>query len=252
MAKKPDPKLGERILFAISPRLGNDAYVKRVRAEQETETGKKKMLGTRTGYGNHGASSSLNSLVGWLTGGGSAEDDIDLHGAVLRQRSRDLYAGGGLARSGPQAMVTNTVGWGIQPKPKIDAEYLGMSDEAADEWERNTLREFQLWANNVMCDAERTQNFYGMQELAFRSQLVSGDVFVLFGMKENKRTPYQITLRILEADRVSTPDSTSGDSDAKETESGGRIVDGVEIDNEGAVIRYYICNRHPMLGNTNM
>ena len=242
--KKPEPNLRERVLFAISPKRGNDAYVKRVKAEREN--GKSQMYASQTGYGNHGASNTLNSMVGWIVGGGSAEDDIDLQGSTLRQRSRDLYAGGGLARSGPMTLVTSVVGWGIQPKPKIDAEFLGLSDEEADAWERNTLREFQLWANNVQCDAERQQTFYGLQELAFRTELVSGDAFVLFGMKENKRTPYQTTIRVLEADRVSTPDSANGDSDSKETDNGGRIVDGVEIDSEGTVLRYYVCNRHPL------
>ena len=48
-----------------------------------------------------------------------------------------------------------------------------------------------------------------MQQLAFLSMLVSGDCFALFGMKPNKRTPYQTTIRILEADRISTPLSVS-------------------------------------------
>ena len=246
---KQDPNLRERALFLFSPKRANKVYRDRLLREgQNGSDGKSRMAAT--GYGNHGASTTLNSMAGWLVGGGSAEDDIDLHGALLRQRARDLYAGGGLARSGPATLTTNVVGWGIQPKPKIDGEALGLTDEARDEWERNTLREFRLWAENPMCDAERQQNFYGLQQLAFLSELVSGDVFVLFGMKENKRTPYTTTLRVLEADRVSTPDSQEGESESTETENGGRIVDGVEIDKEGAVIRYHIASRHPLMENT--
>ena len=130
-----------------------------------------------------------------------------VQGAVLRAWARVLFVAGGLARSGPMTLKTNVVGWGIQPKPKIDGEALGLSEEAQDEWERNTLREFRIWAENPMCDAERQHNFYGLQQLAFLSELVSGDVFVLFGMKKNARTPYTTTIRLIEADRVSTPDS---------------------------------------------
>ena len=244
---KEQMKLRERMLFLFSPERAKTAYRERLLRERETSGGPRMAA---TGYGNHGASTTLNSMIGWIVGGGSAEDDIDLHGALLRQRSRDLFAGGGLARSGPATLTTNVVGWGIQPKPKIDGEALGLSDEARDEWERNTLREFRLWAENPMCDAERQQNFYGLQQLAFLSELVSGDVFVLFGMKENKRTPYTTTIRILEADRISTPDSSEGESESTETDSGGRIVDGVEIDKEGAVIRYHIASRHPLMENS--
>ena len=202
----------------------------------------------RMSYGQHGASQTLNSLIGWVLDAGTAEDNIDLYSSTLRQRARDLYEGGGLARGGPDALTTSVVGWGIQPKPKIDGDVLGMSDEAREEAERTIAREFKLWAENPMCDAERQQDFYGLQQLAFLSMLMSGDVFALFGMKENKRTPYQTTIRLLEADRISNPDS-SGDSESTATDSGGRIIDGVEIDKEGTVVKYHIASRSPIAGN---
>ena len=243
----------ERALYAISPKRGNEMYQRRMKKEAEktgadisTDENRSAAIKMAASYfGRHGASTTLNTMIGWLVGGGGAEDDIDVHGALLRKRARDLYAGGGLARSGPNTLTTNVVGWGIKPKPKIDGELLKLSDEKRDEWERNTLREFELWAESAMCDAERQQNFYGLQELAFLSMLVSGDCFALFGMKENKRTPYQTTIRILEADRVGTPES-GGESQVTELENGGRIVDGVELDKEGAVVRYYITSRHPL------
>ncbi len=246
------PNLRERALFLFSPARGEQAFKARLTQERERatknrETGAPRMAAT--GYGNHGASRTLNSMIGWLVGGGAAEDDIDLHGSLLRKRARDLYAGGGLARSGPATLTTNVVGWGIQPKPKIDGELLGLSNEECDAWERNALREFRLWAESPMCDAERSKNFYEMQQLTFLSELMSGDVFVLFGMKENRRNPYQTTIRILEADRVSTPDSVDGESESAETDSGGRIIDGIEIDRDGTVTRIYIANRHPLLEN---
>lgn len=246
--RKIEPNLKERALFLFSPKRGNDAYSKRLQKEQAAS--KKETRSPKMSYGSHGASQTLNSLIGWIIEAGDAEDNIDLYSSTLRQRSRDLYAGGGLARSGPQSLTTSVVGWGIQPKPKIDGDFLGMSDEEREQAERTILREFRLWAENTMCDAERQQNFYGLQHLAFLSMLMSGDVFALFGMKENKRTPYQTTVRLLEADRVCNPDS-SGDSESVETDSGGRIIDGVEIDKEGAVIRYHVASRSPLAGANN-
>lgn len=202
----------------------------------------------RMSYGSHGASQTLNSMVGWIIDAGNAEDNIDLYSSTLRKRARDLYAGGGLARSGPETLTTSVVGWGILPKPKIDGDFLGMTDEAREEAEKTIAREFRLWAGNTMCDATRRQNFYGIQQLAFLSMLMSGDVFALFGMKENKRTPYQTTIRLLEADRICNPDS-SGDSEGTATDSGGRIVDGVETDQEGTVIRYHVASRSPIAEN---
>ena len=240
-----NPTFGERALYLFSPKRGSEAYRKRrelERAQEQEQKQTRRGGAPRMSYGSHGASQTLNSLVGWI------EDDIDLHSSTLRQRARDLYAGGGLGRSGPQTLTTSVVGWGIQPKPKIDGDFLGMSDEEREEAERNILREFRLWAENTMCDAERQQNFYGLQELAFLSMLMSGDVFALFGMEVNKRTPYQTTIRLLEADRISTPDS-SGDSESTETDGGGRIIDGVEVSKTGAVVRYWVSSRNPLAEN---
>lgn len=240
------PNIRERALYLFSPKRGNDAYNERIKKERAGKAAADEFRhgNPRMNYASHGASSTLNSLIGWLVSSGAAEDDIDLNASKLRQRARDLYEGGGLARSGPETLMTSVVGWGIQPKPKIDGDFLGMTDEARDEAEQAILREWKLWAENPMCDAERQQNFYGLQQLAFLSMLMSGDVFALFGMKENRRTPYQTTVRLLEADRISTPES-SGDSTSEETESGGRIIDGVEIDKEGEVIRYHVASRNP-------
>lgn len=244
------PNVRERALFLFSPKRGNKAYNDRLDREKNAKAGAGKAGSagpqqSATYYGRHGASTTLNSMIGWLVGSGGTEDGIDVHGKVLRERSRDLYAGGGLARSGPNTLTTNVVGWGIQPKPKIDGELLGLTDEAREEWEKNALREFQLWAESPMCDAERQQNFYGLQWLAFLSMLVSGDIFCLFGMKENKRTPYQTVIRLLEADRIATEES-GGESTIRELENGGRVVDGVELDKEGAVVAFWITSRQPL------
>ena len=243
-----EPTFSERALFLFNPKRGTEAYRERLKREETQE--RQRSAAPKMSYGSHGASQTLNSMVGWIIEAGNAEDNIDLYSSTLRQRSRDLYAGGGLGRSGPQALMTSVVAWGIQPKPKIDGDFLGMSDEDREAAEQGILREFKLWAENTMCDAERQQNFYGLQQLAFLSMLMSGDVFALFGMEENKRTPYQTTIRLLEADRICTPDS-SGDSISQETDAGGRIIDGVEIDKRGTVIKYHIASRSPLAGNDN-
>lgn len=201
------------------------------------------------GYYQHGASRTKNSLIGWITGGAGPTGDIDLQASTLRSRARDLYAGGGLGRGAVGTMVTNVVGWGIRPKPKLDTRALGLSEEAADEWQTAVLREFELWAESAMCDATRQHNFWELMELAYLSMLLSGDAFVLFGEKENRRNPYRTVLRLLEADRVSTPEST-GESTAENAEGGGRIVDGVKVSREGEIEGYYISTQHPLAEET--
>ena len=149
------PTFRERALYLVNPKKGNDAYNARLRKERAQEApkepeGQRRAGGPRMSYGSHGASSTLNSLIGWIVDAGNAEDSIDLQSSKLRQRARDLYEGGGLARSGPETLTTSVVGWGIQPKPKIDGDFLGMTDDAREEAEQAILREWKLWADNTM------------------------------------------------------------------------------------------------------
>lgn len=182
MEKDRGMRASERMLFLFAPKAAAARYTKRLRKQHFEEGASPKTGGNirmAGGYANHGASYNLNALKGWITSGGSAEEDIDLTAATLRERARDLYTGGGLGRSAPSTLTTNVVAWGIKCKPKIDAEALGMSVEAADQWERETMREFALWAENVYCDAARQHDFYQLQRLAFLNMLMSGDCFVL-------------------------------------------------------------------------
>ena len=237
--------LKERMTALVAPDRASRMYHER-KTEELRRRGK---TASASGYKYHGASQILNSLIGWVTGGGSAEEDVDLQGSTLRIRARDLYTGGGLGRGAPATLVTNVVGWGIRPKPKIDTAVLGMTDEAAEEWQTTALREFNLWAKTQMCDASRQNTFWELQELAFRSMLMSGDVFAVFGMKENKRNPYQLVIRLIEADRVSTPESGGG-SEAENLDNGGRVIDGVQIDKDGEVTGFHIANYHPLQDDT--
>ena len=173
-----------------------------------------------SGYGNYGASTSKKSTVGWLYGGGSAREDIEDNLDVLRQRSRDLYMGVPLATGAVKTMRTNVVGRGLKLKPTIDREALGLAAEAAHDLERAIEREWKLWAESPDCDASRLDNFYELQQLAFASWLMSGDCLALLPVKKRKFQPYDLRIRLIEADRLSSP----GGYDALDN----KIIGGVE------------------------
>ena len=77
------PTFRERALYLVNPEKGNEAYRRRL---QEEEKSKERSAGSapRMSYGSHGASRTLNSLVGWIVNPGDAEDDIDLFSSTLR------------------------------------------------------------------------------------------------------------------------------------------------------------------------
>lgn len=197
---------------------------------------------TNSGYGNYGASRSKKSLLGWNDSGGSAYEDIHDHAQTLRARSRDLYMGVPLANGAIKTYRTNVIGSGLTPKPTIDGELLGLNDEQRAAAEKQIIREFYLWAESVNCDAERMENFYGIQQLVFLNWMMSGDVLAGLPMKQRAGSVYELCVQLIEADRLCTPGDYTGiglDDDTK-------IVGGVEVDDTGEVVAYHIAKRHPL------
>lgn len=202
-------------------------------------------MSTKTGYGLHGASWDKSSLKGFLAGGGDAERDITRNLRELRTRARDMDMGGGMARSATRTLSTNAVGYGLMPKPKLDAEYLGLSPEEAQRWKKNVLREWRLWAGSVNCDADRQRTFYELQELAFLSQLLSGDVLVTMPYIRRPGSLYDLRVRVIEADMCATPSELRAGAVGR-ARNGNKIEDGVEIGKNGDVVAYYIADKHPL------
>lgn len=215
----------DKVIAAISP----DLALKRKVARHKVEL-------INSGYDNYGASHTKNAFRGWSSFGGSADEDIHNNLSTLRQRSRDLYCGVPLATAAIKTMRTNVVGQGLCLKSQIDYKYLGIDKEKAREVEEQIEREFSLFADSQNCDAARLDNFYELQQLAFLNWLMSGDVVALLPMKQRVGSVYELCVQLIEADRICTPDDKSNDEN---------IHDGVETDNFGEIVAYYIAKNHP-------
>lgn len=203
------------------------------------------------GYSQSGASSTRRAMKGFLASSGAPHEDIDDNNHKLRQRARALYMAAPIATSAIKTNRTNVIGIGLIPKSRINRSVLGMTQEQADAWQDQTMQEFSLWANNKRaCDAIGVNDFYGMQQLALSSWLISGDVFALVKRYPIKPlTPYSLRLHLIEADRVSTPVlgeishiplQTMGKS-----KDGNTIYDGVEVDKNGMIQAYHVRNTYP-------
>ncbi|MCC8356273.1 MAG: phage portal protein [Oscillospiraceae bacterium] len=169
-------------------------------------------------------------------------EDIHDNLQTLRVRSRDLTMGVLLAAGALKTYRTNVVGSGLTPKPVIDREAAGLSEEQADALEKEILREFNLWADSPNCDGERASSFYELQQVAFYNWLMSGDCFAIPQMKQRAGWPYETCIQLVEADRVCTP----GDAAGIGLETDEKIINGVEVDESGQVVAYWIAKHHPL------
>ena len=206
-----------------------------------------------SGYSEAGASYKRRALRAFFPNSNSPSSDIHDNADTLRQRSRMLYMSAPIATSAINTNRTKVVGTGLTLKATVDRDVLGLSPEAAKEWQTKTEAEFRLWAENRRsCDAMGLNNFYGLQQLALKSWLMSGDVFAVVKIRNpDKLHPYGLRLHLVEADRVSTPDKCGGLLDGlgytegKNPSNGNKIYDGVEVDSSGAIVAYWVRNTYP-------
>jgi lambda family phage portal protein len=185
--------------------------------------------------GYSGAKRNRAALSNWDTSAGSAESDISPDLPMLRFRNRDLTRNNPVAGGTLGQVTTSVIGTGLSMQPSPNAKLLKLTEAQLKEWVSTVKFEWSLFAGSKDCDIERQQNFYQLQDLVFRSRWESGDVFVLTPRKPRGNT-YDLVLQVIEADRVSNPNRQMNTP---------TLIDGIEVDEDGAPIRCYISKFHP-------
>lgn len=149
----------------------------------------------------------------------------------LRDLSRDLRRNNGWAKRGIQAIVNNTVGWGIMPKPAA-APNRRRSEQALALW--------NAWANTTACDFDGRLNFYGLQRLAMETIAEAGEVLLL-RQPAASSDGLAIPMRV----HVLEPDYLDTSRNGLVGPGGGPIIDGIECDKQGRRVAYWLFTSHP-------
>ena len=214
-----------RILEKIAPKFM--ANRERAKRELKMEKFKTELLN----YSQHGASTRKNAFREFDDNLYSADEDIGDNKEILMARSRQLYMGNAIAVGAIRKMRTNIIGTGIKLKPKINKKILELSDEEADEIQNRIQTIWELWANSTECDSERQSNFYQLQSLAFITQLIDGECFVLLPLKESNNDFFELKIKLIDSARCVTPYSSNVDA-----------KNGVELNAAGEVVAYWFIN----------
>ncbi len=147
--------------------------------------------------------------------------------AKLRALARDLRRNNPWVRRGLQVISNNAVGWGIIPKPAgpASAEFLAA---------------WKAWAETTDCDADGRLTFAGLQRQVMDTVAEAGEVLVRRRWRQQAdQFSIPLQLQILEPDYLDT------DKDNQKGTTGGPIVQGVEFNNWGQRLAYWLFERHP-------
>lgn len=155
--------------------------------------------------------------------GASANTDHLADASTLRSRSRSLTQNVPYIAQGLRSLVANIIGTGIMPR------WTGKDGAKYD----------ALWkAWGPVCDADGRHDIYGMQAAAYRAMQQDGEVLIrLRGRRKEDGLPVPLQLQLLEIDWL--------DSRLTIARSGNNIVNGIEYDQLGRVVGYWLFDQHP-------
>jgi len=174
------------------------------------------------------AASQSNRLSGWTTSANDATSAID-RPDVIRNRARDLVRNNPWAAKGVNTIVNNTIGYGIRTQWK--AKNKKDTKKIQDLWKR--------WSESNDCDATGLTNLFGLQQLAMRSLVESGECLIrLRPRKVSDGLSVPMQLQVLEPDYL----VTHLDGKAK---NGNMIDNGIEYDLLGRRVAYHLYKFHP-------
>lgn len=164
------------------------------------------------------------------------------------ERSRNDPIFGGMLRR----MLDCVIGTGIRYESDLDASSLGLSEDQAREFESNINFQWGLWGRE--CDysgnESRSMNIYEMQRAILRSEMVSGENFILPRYVNRPWANYNLCIQAIEPERVSTPPLSGISSGLTYWEdvklaNGNKIRDGIELDKTGAIAAIHVCDEYP-------
>jgi lambda family phage portal protein len=134
------------------------------------------------------------------------------------------YAENAVAR-----ITNNTVGAGIRPS---------ISGKESSYNVKRVKKYWKDWAETKACDYDGQHNFYGLQAIALRAVIESGEVLIRKRRVTGQEIP--IKLQVVEGDLLDHTKDIEYFA-----EGNGWIIQGVEFDKYGKRVAYWMYDRHP-------
>jgi lambda family phage portal protein len=178
------------------------------------------------------------TMTGWRPALRDVQDDVSIAWEQAAARATDLVHNSGWISGMFDQAVANTVGTGLRLRCMPENELFGMDEQEAQKWRKLVEQRFELWANNpVECDIEGRRTFAQMQEAAFRSWLVTGEILAEIVFRRRFGSRYGTKVRLHMPSRLSNI-----------TDPYRRIVSGVQMDADGFPIGYIAKRKDANLG----
>lgn len=178
-------------------------------------------------------------LLSWRPRLQSADDDHGIDFDLNKARARELAWQDPYGVNALRIQRDNIIGKSYSLSLDIDARALGISDQAAHEWERLAEHEWYRYAEGPWfgADAARKSTFTFLMHQAMASLHMDGEMLAIVAAKQGWEG-YLTCMHLLEPERLVQPvNITPAD--------GLQIISGVERDRMGEPLAYYIQRTYP-------
>lgn len=186
-------------------------------------------------------------MATWLPYLGSADTDLTFRDRIV-SRVRDLVRNDGWANGAVTRILDNAVGANLRPLVKPDYRALraitgneGFNPDWADEFGSTVEAHYRMWANDPgrYADTARSLTLSQLYRLAFRHKLVDGEALGMAQWMPERvgpgRARYATAVQVIDPDRLSNPYQQWDQRSMR---------GGVEIDDNGAAVAYWIRRAH--------
>lgn len=159
---------------------------------------------------------------------------------ALRAWSRALVRDNAYAWGVVDTIVSSVVGCGITAQSQVE------TPEGTDIEDVNETRD-KVWAEWCeVCDVNGRMNFAEIQQLVQREMVEAGEVIIHLVNTPAKKyrgiyRPVPLALEVIEADRI----ANDRDTYKVHSKDGNKIIRGVELDDLGKPLAYWIYPEHP-------
>lgn len=164
----------------------------------------------------------------WVTPGTSANAEIGAAEEIVRNRCRALARDNGFAGQINTTIADHVVGTGIV------GAITGLSKRAR----LKASTAWKDWTEN--CDYDGDHDLNGLQWMAYHGVAESGAALIRFHRQkfDGKTTLAPLKIQVMEPDFIDTMKTGS-------TNGGGFIDRGIEYDNKGRKVAYWLFSHHP-------
>jgi lambda family phage portal protein len=168
----------------------------------------------------------------------SADSELSLSLTNLRARSRKLMRDSPYAKRARTIVVNNVVGSGVG----LQAQVYNSRGELHERINADIEEAWREWSKADSCHTGGELHFSDLERAAMAEVFTAGEVFIRLHRRPFGRSKVPLALELIEAERIGDEFSNPNPSP---TNSKADVRLGVEVDQFGRPLAYWIRERHP-------